>query len=207
MTDPDLSEFEALTREEDLARQVVELQRKYRRAKAQTEDLVAAVHAGARDAAVVLGNPPPVKPPPRDKRKAKPEVALLHLSDWQLGKVSESYNSDVAVRRIEEVARKVVKITEIERADHPVRECHVMLGGDMVEGVQIFPGQAFEIDSTLFAQVFKAAGAVEALLRTMLATFERVVVHEEYGNHGRIGQEGRLPRAGQHRSHCLPSCA
>lgn len=68
-----------------------------------------------------------------------------------------------------------------------------MLGGDLCEGVNIFPGQAFEVDSSLFRQFFSAVGAVERLLRWMLDRFETVEVWEEYGNHGRLGRKGDHP--------------
>jgi hypothetical protein len=59
--------------------------------------------------------------------------------------------------------------------------------------VGIFPGQAFEVDSTLFKQMFAARGAVEELLRMLLANFEKVACWEEPGNHGRLGRKGDHP--------------
>ena len=41
---------------------------------------------------------------------------------------------------------------EIEREAHPVDEICVLLGGDFVEGVGIFPGQAWEVDSSDYDQ-------------------------------------------------------
>jgi hypothetical protein len=193
VADPDLSEFTALTENDELRRVVSDLQAKLRRAQTKSADLVQAVYEGARDAAVVLGNPPAIPKPKADKRTAKAEVALLHVSDWQWGKVTQSFNSDIAAERVDRLAKLVVRLTSIERADHPVHECHVMLGGDMVEGVAIFPGQTFEIDGPLFKQMFRAVGGGERLLRTMLANFERVVIWEEPGNHGRLGRKGDHP--------------
>ncbi len=192
--EPDLREFEALTENGELRRQITDLQVRLRSAKAKTAELVEAVREGAKDAAVVLGNPPTIAKPKADRRKRDGEVALLHLSDWQVGKVTQSFNSEVAARRIDAVAAKVARLTEIERADHPVREIHVLWGGDMQEGVTVFPGQAFEVDGSLFAQMFVAVGAGERLLRTLAATFDRVVCWQEPGNHGRIGRRGDTPR-------------
>lgn len=190
---PNLDEFYALTENDELRRLVSEMQAKLRRSQTQTAELIEAVKQGARDAAVVLGNPPPVKPPKRDGRQKQAEVALLHCSDWQIGKVTDSYNTEVACSRVDKLAEKVVRLAAIERADHPVNEAHVMLGGDMVEGVNIFPGQAFEVDASLFKQMFSAVGCIERLLRTLLSDFERVHVWEEYGNHGRLGRKGDHP--------------
>jgi hypothetical protein len=187
---PDLSEFTALTEAEELRRLVSDLQGRLRRATAKTADLVQAVHQGARDAAIALGSPPAVPKPKADRRTKKPEVALLHLSDWQIGKVTDTFNSEVARKRLRELGRKVAKLTAIERADHPVRECHAMLGGDMLEGTAIFPGQAHLVDSTLFAQTFQARDAVVELVRHLLSVFETVHCWEEPGNHGRLGRKG-----------------
>jgi hypothetical protein len=193
--DDGLEEFKQLTEVGELRGTVSKLQARLRRAETKTADLVQAAHDGAREAAVILGNPPPVSPPPKDRRRrAKEEVALLHLSDWQLGKVTETFNSEIARDRVRQVANKLVRLTEIERADHPVRECHNMLGGDFPEGTHIFKGQAFEIDSGLFKQTFNCVGAIEELARIELSVFERIHMWEVDGNHGRLGSYGEGPR-------------
>ena len=191
---PDLSEFEQIDEIAELRKALRATQAKLYKAQAKTEDLMRAAREGAREAMLALGNPPPVPKPPADRRKGKPEVALLHLSDWQLGKVTESYNTDVALARIDQLGRKLVEITEIERAAHPVRECHIMLGGDLPENAGIFPGQGYEIDSGLFRQASNCIGAVEQIVRLALATFDRVEVWVVKGNHGRIGKKGEHPR-------------
>ena len=186
----DLSEFEGIDRAEDLARQVTKLQTQLRQAKAKTADLIEAVYQGARDAAVVLGSPPPVPAAKKDRRTKGIEVALLHLSDWQIGKITDSFNTAVARDRLRTLAGKVEQITEIERADHPVNEIHVLLGGDMIEGTAIFPGQAHLVDSNLFEQTFQARAAIVELVRHLLGVFGSVHCWEEPGNHGRLGRKG-----------------
>lgn len=190
----DLREFEALTELAELRQVASDLQTRLRQSKARTADLVKAAHDGAREAVLVLGNPPAVPVPLKDKRTSDEEVALLHLSDWQLGKTTESYDTEVAVSRVEALGAKLEKLVLIERADHPVREIHNMLGGDMCEGASIFPGQAFEIDSGLFRQVFHCVGALEGLMRHQLSLFETVHCWEVSGNHGRLGRRGDMPR-------------
>lgn len=148
-----------------------------------------------RDAAATIGRLPPIKTPPRLGGKGKPEVALLWTGDWQLGKLTDTYSSDVCERRIRGMAERVVRLTDIQRAAHPVDECHIMFGGDLVEGTSIFPAQSWEIDSGLYEQIFRAAGLVEALVRAMLANFRKVEVWNVYGNHGRIGKKGEYKRS------------
>lgn len=192
--DVDLREFEELTENQELRGQITKLQGELRRARTKTADLVGAVRQGAKDAAIVLGNPPEVPAAPKDRRTTiKPEVALLHLSDLHFGKKTDTFDMAVAAERVRRLTEKVVHLTDIERADHPVRVCHVMLGGDFIENVHIFPGQPFEVDGSLFAHMMQAKGATVELLRTLLANFESVVVWEEPGNHGRLGRKGDHP--------------
>lgn len=178
---------------EELRSALTRAQRTISRLKAKEADLVEAVYTAAKDAALVVGTPKPIARPGRDRRRS-PEVALLHLTDFQLGKVTESYSSEVCVDRVRQAVAKTIKLSEIQRADHPVRECHLMLGGDLVENVSIFPGQPFEVDSTAFEQVFTAASLVEEVVLSLLGAFEAVVVWEVSGNHGRIGRKGDSPR-------------
>ena len=173
---------------------VLRLQRQLASAKQKSANLVDAVYAAARDAAIAVGVPAAVPAPAKDRRKKQPEVALLHLTDWQLGKRTSSYNSDVAVERVAKTVQKTIRLAEIQRADHPVRTCVVMVGGDLLENVGIFPGQAYEVDSTAFAQMFRCAQVLSGALLTLLEHFDAVEVHEVWGNHGRIGRKGEGPR-------------
>lgn len=117
----------------------------------------------------------------------------MGLADWQLAKVTPSYNSDVCAERILGLAGKVRKLTAVQRQDHPVDECRVYLLGDLVEGELIFPGQAHRIDSSLFRQVMLDGPRILGeFLRSMLEEFDRVHVVGVIGNHGRLG--GRSSR-------------
>ena len=157
------------------------------KAKATRAELVEAVYQAAKDAASALVIPLVAKPEP-DRRKGKPEVAVVVLSDFQLGKVTPSYNSDICAERIEKMAHKVRSLTAIQRADHPVRDCHVFLLGDVIEGEMIFPGQAHRIDSSLYRQVTVDGPRILAtFLRAMLDDFQTVTVWSVDGNHGALG--------------------
>lgn len=145
---------------------------------------------------MALGKPPAVRPPKVDRRRNKPEVALWHLTDWQGSKVTTSYNSKVMRDRILRFCDKAERLTEIQRADHPVKECVILFGGDMIEGLFNFPSQPFEIDASLFGQ-FAAVARLEAdVVRRALAVYEKVTVIQEWGNHGRIGsRRAAVPRS------------
>lgn len=178
-------ELEALRVERDKAlRQVDEL----RKTKAALAGAVRdAVLEGIQDLRI-----PPVPAPKADTRKATSEVALCVLSDWQLSKLTPSYDSRVCERRIEEYARKVQLLTDIQRKAKPVRECRVYLLGDLVEGELIFPGQSHRIDASLYRQVVVDGPRILAnLLRSLATSFEKVHVVGVIGNHGSLGGRAR----------------
>lgn len=156
--------------------------------KDKADRLIQAVYNAARDAAENVKPAKPVPMPTRDKRVKQEEVALVHATDWQRSKVTESYDSEVADKRVRQFSEKVGEITEIMRADHPVRHGVVLFTGDMLEGCKIFPGQEWEVDATMFDQLFGVAAMMEEFVLNALQVFETVDVVAEYGNHGRIGK-------------------
>ena len=82
------------------------------------------------------------------------------------------------------------------RADHPVNDCVIMFGGDMIEGLFNFPSQPHEIDQTLFGQYVTVARLCVDVVRTALANYSKVKVVAEWGNHGRIGSKrDAVPRS------------
>jgi hypothetical protein len=182
-------------------REIDELQRLLKKAqqeaaanKRRTDDLVEAVYRAAYEAARAYGRGLAVKRPAVDKRRKKAEIALIHATDWQLGKKTVTYDVATCDRRMMQFAEKVIRITDIQRADHPVKEAVLMLGGDMVENTDLFPGQAFEIEAYLFDQLFETVRIIEKMVRTFAANFETVRVICEYGNHGRLGKYGVNPK-------------
>lgn len=175
---------------------IMRLQKQLLKAKTKTDDLVEATHQAAYDAMLTYGPIQETKAPEIDRRKGKPEVALWHMTDWQGAKRTPSYDSKVMKRRVMQFAERAVRITEIQRADHPVKECTIMFGGDMVEGLFNFPTQAFEIDATLFEQYVTVSRLCVDVVRYALANYEKVTVVPEWGNHGRIGSKrDNVPRS------------
>ena len=101
------------------------LQKEYDKVKNKKDDLVDAVYR----ATLELDSMEQVKKipaPPKDKRKGKTEeVAVAVIADWQLAKITPDYNSEICEQRIEQYAQKIIDLTEIQRADHPVKKLHV----------------------------------------------------------------------------------
>jgi hypothetical protein len=163
------------------------LQRQLRDAKAKTGDYLDALREAVLEAYVIEG---PYRPVPAPVAKGgKEEVALLHVTDWQVGKMTYSFNTEVAKRRVLQLAQTAERLTEIERMGHPVNRLVLVISGDMIENVCIFPGQVWEVDSSLFEQMFAVQGMLRGLIAHMLRVFPIVEVVTEPGNHGRLGKK------------------
>lgn len=174
----------------ELAAALDRANRSLERERKRKADVIAAVERAASDAALAQRLDPTPRPR-RDRRRGKnAEVAVLVLSDWQLGKVTPSYDSDVCEERIDRLVDKVIDLVAIQRADHPVKELRVWCLGDMVEGEVIFPGQAYQVDSSTYAQMFRGGRILADLLRRLAPEFERIHTVGVIGNHGRAGRRG-----------------
>ena len=193
--DPEQLELSALLT--SLKRTNNTLQMQLAAAKARTEDLVTATYQGAFDATVSLG--PLITTPAPDVEYAtdgSPETALWHLTDWQGAKVTTSYNSAKMVERVRRFCSKAELITGIQRAHHPVHDCVILFGGDMVEGLFNYPTQPFEIDATIFVQFTQTARLLVEVVQYALGLYRTVKVVAEWGNHGRIGSKrDAVPRS------------
>lgn len=169
-----------------LRAQVRALERRVRAVMAKEQVIVETVQR------LLSEDPPPLvapKPPKVNRKKmADEEVAILHLSDTQLGKITKSYDTAVCEQRVLLAMEKAIEITNLRRSLARIDELRVYLGGDMIEGEDIFPHQAHEIDSSLFDQavINFPRIAARALLRG-LEEFRRIKVLCVAGNHGRNG--------------------
>jgi hypothetical protein len=184
----DINEFREATEIVKLRDAAKSLQRELIDAKNRGKAIVEAVYQGAYDAALVVGVNKSV-PPKKDKRSQREEVALWHMSDWQGGKLTTSYTSEIMRTRALQFTEKAQTITDIQRSDHPVRKCVIMFGGDMVEGLWNFPTQPYEVDSTLFDQYVNVAMCAKDVVQIALGIYEEVEVVGEWGNHGRFGSK------------------
>ena len=140
----------------------------------------------------VYVEPPDLALPAKRKRDRRTTVvveeAWLHLSDTQIGKRTDTYSTAVCADRLDILVDKVERITETRRASAKVDVCHLLLGGDMVEGETIFGGQAWEVDSDLFDQAVRLGPAMVARVVLRLAEiYPEVHIAAVAGNHGRSG--------------------
>ena len=174
---------------DELRRSLRATQAQLAKAKKKRDELAQVTIEACRDAVLAHWPQTPVEAPPKDTRRKRVEAALWHMTDWQGAKLTPTYNTQVMRDRVDLFCRKAAKITEIQRQDHPVNDCTIAFGGDMVEGLFQFPSQPFEIDSTLFEQYVNVSKLIVETVRFALATYDRVTVVPEWGNHGRIGSK------------------
>jgi hypothetical protein len=186
--------LEAQAEIDDLRSALVRAQRDLLRAKGRTDHLTETVIEACRDA--ILAHPLRIPPPPKDARRKAPEAAVWHLTDWQGAKRTTTYNTEVMNKRVHRFVDKAMKITDIQRQDHPVKDCWILLGGDMIEGLFNFPTQPFEIDATLFGQYVSVSNLLVETVTRALGCYENVTVVAEWGNHGRLGSKrDAVPRS------------
>lgn len=181
-------------REKSLLNALHAAQRDLDKAKRSNEDYHETLREAVRDAFVGL-ELQPIPEPKKDKRKGSEEVAVALLSDTQLGKVTAhgptiEYTTDKAVERVRLYGQKIVELTEIQRTSRPIRKCVVPLLGDIVEGIDIFPGQIHLIDSGLYRQIVRSSEMLVDFFRYLLKHFDEVHAYGIIGNHGRIMRRG-----------------
>ena len=158
--------------------------------KDKKADLVEAVYMGARDGISTL-DLPKVKAPAKSKTKGE-EICVPLLSDIQLAKRTPTYNSEIAEERVLRYADKIIQITRVQKANHAIKKCAVLCLGDIVEGELIFPGQAHEIDSSLYKQVtVDGPRILHGFFSKLLTEFDEVEVYWVIGNHGALGGRSR----------------
>lgn len=166
------------------------------KSKAKTDELVEAVTRAAKEATLAFG-PIPLVPSPDmfNPDLANTEAALWDTGDWQGSKLTATYNRGVAEARVRRFVQRAQRLTDQHRKSVNVKDGVVLFGGDMIEGLFNFPGQAFEVDATLFGQYVWVSRLIVEVVRSALATYETVTVSAEWGNHGRIGSKrDNVPR-------------
>lgn len=166
------------------------LLRENERMKADRSELVDAIYRAMADNLSAIEFPPVPKPVFGGRRRGEDETAIITFSDLQLGQVTPTFNTEVAARRVAQYAEKIARLTEVQRAAHPVRRAKLYLLGDLVEGEgNIFPTQAYQVDSSLYAQVGRNGPAILGdFIRRLLAVFEAIDIVSVPGNHGSAGK-------------------
>lgn len=175
-------------------KEIGQLRAAYHRALRERDEAMRkreAIVVAVREAVMAAAEAVRVDPPAARRFNAKgeqgtPEVAIIHASDWQLGKVTPSYNSEICEARVKTFAERIRRIAEIQSRDHPVTEARVYLTGDLVEGEGIFPSQPHVVDSGIYRQLMNGQRILCNFILDLLTFFEKVHVVGVIGNHGDV---------------------
>lgn len=180
-------------RETVLQAEVGRLARKLTEQEAKRVELEAVIRQAA-ETAFALWPAPKIPAPRKDERHRAEEVAVAIASDWHWGAVTADFNRDVCEERANAFADKVVRLAQIQRADHPVRRFSLWLLGDMGCGEDVYPGQAHEIDASATEQVFGVARIISDVALRLLAKdgFEEGEIVGLPGNHS-LGSTRKSP--------------
>lgn len=115
---------------------------------------------------------------------------VIHRTDDHFGeKVTNQhgdvvFNSELAAERVEKVFDKTLAIAD-QREN--LDAAHLLLGGDIITGEDIYDGQSHEIDLTLQEQIELAGDVYVRQIRRLSEEFPSVQVVCQPGNHGRLG--------------------
>jgi predicted phosphodiesterase len=187
-----MSELDEMLENSDASTTIRRLQRQLSAEKNKTSAIEKAIEEALTDNAKAM-RVAPVKAPAKHVRKGKrEEIAVPWLSDLQGGKLTPTYDSEVMEQRVNIYAHKALELIDLQRNAAEINHIRSWWLGDMVEGEDIFPGQAYLIDSSTYEQVFTVAESLIQTVRLWLTEVQRVDVEAVIGNHGRVGRKGQM---------------
>jgi hypothetical protein len=121
--------------------------------------------------------------------KGDEEVAVLVLSDLQIGHKTPTTSLRIISNRMERLADRVIKLVSIHRLAFPINRLVIFLLGDMIQSEEVGHKVSLdELEMPLMNQIFQGAVPItEKLLVTLLPHFPAGIdVYTVSGNHGRL---------------------
>lgn len=144
--------------------------------------------------------------PATAKQKPTPEGEdiVVHLTDLHYGdavtnhKDQETFNADIADKRVSTILQKVLKIKRREDQFRKFDTCHLLLGGDMVTNETTYDSQWEDLDElckTIKEQINRASEILMRVIKTLADNFETLQVVAVPGNHGDMRASGSSKQA------------
>lgn len=119
------------------------------------------------------------------KNKSKEEAMVLNIGDSHFGR----YEVEKAITKRDVLYEAVIRVLQIERSSHPVKNLYINFLGDIVDGDGIFPSQPYEQKYFLMEQMFTYGGPIIVdLINKLSDHFEKVIINTTPGNHGRVSR-------------------
>jgi hypothetical protein len=121
------------------------------------------------------------------KNNISNEEAVLALSDWHYGQVTNniwnSYNTDVCKQRVAKLFEKV----SIALEEHSIKTLHIVLLGDFVNGA-IHVGSRVAAEENTCDQLMHVSELLANFINALSVYVDSVNVYSTYGNHARTIQ-------------------
>lgn len=117
------------------------------------------------------------------------------LSDWHIGKESESYNKDIATDRVCQLTKRTIDLAT-NYSGVTFDEVVFLIDGDICDGEGIYEHQAHQSDLPAFEQLQFATSLIWEHVSTVAAslpTVKSVRLECVPGNHGTIKVRGSAP--------------
>lgn len=151
-----------------------------------------------------LPKPETPKPSKKIANAKKDHIDVMAIvSDCQIGqKVTlkdvgglNEYNFDVFLKELFIWKNEVIRFVEVQQLTHTVDNIIIPFLGDIVEGHDIFSGQAYHLDMHICNQVVNGSQVFAQALAEISITFPeiRILILGIPGNHGRVGRKGEAP--------------
>jgi len=131
------------------------------------------------------------------------EEIVIPVSDVQIGEMVHSedvgglgeYSFDIFKIRVEMWKNFVIKMLQRRLQITHIDKIHIPFIGDIVEGMDIFPSQAFHIDMGVVKQTIQGAFVFSMAIAEIANAFSHIPIEIEHvgGNHGRNGRKGATP--------------
>lgn len=142
---------------------------------------------------VPLVEPPKLSPAPKPPRKAPRHTQCLVTSDWQMGQHSKlgasggiyTQTTDITKRQIRRMWELVEIRHRLESAAKLIEELVIFDLGDLVEGDQMRPSQAAEVDAPVTRQAVDVLDLSSWLIQQALTLYPKVRWLKVGGNHDR----------------------
>ena len=118
----------------------------------------------------------------KSRYKNKEEKAVVLWSDMHIGR----YSPELMQKKVSTFYSTIVKMVDTQRSSIPIKDLHIFMLGDVVDGDEIFPAQSYEQKFYLMEQMFTyGLPMVTNLINQLSNHFESITISCVPGNHGR----------------------
>jgi hypothetical protein len=131
-------------------------------------------------------------------RKTKEQEIVAVFSDWHFGKKIiadeicglNEFDDAIAIKRIHNIFKGIIRVAELHRNSTPIRKLNIFCLGDLLDGADIYPGQAYYTIQNAVRQIISLRSIMIEEFRYIYSHFEEINIEWQIGNHGEMGRKG-----------------